>query len=105
MLFEKSTRYLRVRRLCLMMLLAFGVTGLTGCVHTQPTLKITVPESLKACLKTERPPVEGLTVGRLATYSIQQEADLQACDARREALVSIIEAANEAQKPKRWWQK
>ncbi len=48
--------------------------------------------------------MDGLTVGRLATYSIQQEADLQACDARREALVSIIEAANEAQKPKPWWQ-
>lgn len=49
--------------------------------------------------------MDGLTVGRLATYSIQQEADLQTCDARREALVSIIEAANEAQKPKRnWWE-
>jgi hypothetical protein len=47
----------------------------------------------------------GLTVGRLASYSVQQAADLELCDARRAAAVSIIEAVNKANAPKRpWWQ-
>jgi hypothetical protein len=46
----------------------------------------------------------GLTVGKLAAYSVQQAADLEICNARRAAAVSIIEAVNKAHEPKRaWW--
>jgi hypothetical protein len=46
----------------------------------------------------------GLTVGKLAAYSVQQAADLELCDARREAAISIIEAINKAHTPKKpWW--
>jgi hypothetical protein len=43
-------------------------------------------------------------VGRLAAFSVQQAADLEICDARREAALSIIDAINKANAPKRsWW--
>jgi hypothetical protein len=48
--------------------------------------------------------VIGLTVGKLASYSVQQAADLEICNARRAAAVSIIEAVNKANEPKKpWW--
>lgn len=78
--------------------------ALTACATPQPSLKVTIPDSLRECPKTDRPDVIGLTVGRLAAYSVQQEADLQICDARRAAAVSIIEAVNKANEPKKpWW--
>jgi hypothetical protein len=43
-------------------------------------------------------------VGQLAAFSVQQEGDLNKCDSRREALVSIIETINKAHAPKKpWW--
>jgi len=84
--------------------LLLGPMALTGCATTQPSMTVTVPESLKSCPKTDRPEAMGLTVGKLAAYSVQQAADLELCDARREAAISIIEAINKAHEPKKpWW--
>lgn len=74
---------------------------LTSCATPTPSLHVKVPESLRAnCASPD--PSSVSTVGDLAAHSVRQEAALQVCDAKRSALVSIIEAANEAVKKKRW---
>lgn len=42
------------------------------------------------------------TAGDVGALVIRQEAAVQVCDARREAVVSIVEGYNAATKPKRW---
>jgi hypothetical protein len=87
-----------------MTLLGFGLMVSTGCATTQPSLTVTVPESLKDCPASERPASAGLTVGRLAAFSVQQEGDLAKCRAKNAALISIIETVNKASAPKKpWW--
>lgn len=101
---ERLTPCQRVKPLCRKMLPMLGLLALTACASTQPTLTVTIPDSLRDCPRTERPDVIGLTVGKLASYSVQQAADLEVCNARRAAAVSIIEAVNKANEPKRpWW--
>jgi len=88
---------------------ALGLLACVGCTslpQTPPLLTIPVAENLrKKC-----PFAEGAdavrTVGDLAAFSIQQEAALLVCEARREALVAGIDAHNAlaaqlAQQPKR----
>ncbi|WP_284359935.1 hypothetical protein [Candidatus Phycosocius spiralis] len=63
-----------------------------------------MPETIKTCPRTERPSTDGLTIGALAAFSVQQSADLELCDARREAAISIIDTINKANAPKKpWW--
>ncbi len=101
---ERLTRSQRVKRWCQMTSLLLGALALTGCATTQPSLTVTVPESLKDCPASERPASEGLTVGRLAAFSVQQEGDLAKCRAKNAALISIIETVNKAHTPKKpWW--
>lgn len=46
------------------------------------------------------PTADVRTVGDLATWGVREEAELQSCNAKRAALVEMIDAAN----PKRgWW--
>jgi len=104
MSFVKLTPYHRAKRWFLMMLLGFGLGVSTGCASTQPSLTVTIPESLKDCPASERPASQGLTVGRLAAFSVQQEGDLAKCRAKNAALISIIETVNKAHEPKKpWW--
>lgn len=101
---ERLTPYHRAKRWFLLTWLTLGLVGLMGCTSTQAHLTVTIPESLKTCPRTDRPSIEGLTVGKLAAYSVQQAADLEVCDSRREAAISIIETINKANAPKRqWW--
>ncbi len=101
---ERLTHYPQAKRLCLMMSLLLGLMVSTGCATTQPSLTVTVPESLKDCPASERPASQGLTVGRLAAFSVQQEGDLAKCRAKNAALISIIETVNKAHAPKKpWW--
>ena len=101
---SKLRPYHPVKRWCLMMSLLLGVPALTGCATTQPSLTVTIPESLKDCPASERPASQGLTVGRLAAFSVQQEGDLAKCRAKNAALISIIETVNRAHAPKKpWW--
>lgn len=67
---------------------------LAACSSTSaPKLQIMVPSSLRATC--ERPSIEGVaTIGDLAAVSIQQEAAIDVCDARRSALVAIIDGVN-----------
>ena len=104
MSYERLTRYPQARRLFPMTSLLLGALALTGCATTQPSLTVTVPESLKDCPASERPASQGLTVGRLAAFSVQQEGDLAKCRAKNAALISIIETVNKASAPKKpWW--
>lgn len=101
---ERLTRYPQVKRLCLMTSLGFGLMVSTGCATMQPSLTVAIPESLKDCPASERPASQGLTVGRLAAFSVQQEGDLAKCRAKNAALISIIETVNKASAPKKpWW--
>jgi hypothetical protein len=43
------------------------------------------------------------TVGDLAAFSIRQEAALQTCEARRAAVVAIVDAVARITYPKSWW--
>lgn len=57
-----------------------------------------------ACPRPARP--DNPTVGRLAGFSIEQEAAIAVCDARRGAAVAILDAAESAAEPKKrrqWW--
>jgi hypothetical protein len=78
---------------------AASALALGGCqtVAVRPTL--TVPDSLRATC--ERPNPEGVaTVGDLAAYSLKQDAAIRVCDARRAAVVAIVDSAQP--KKKRW---
>lgn len=89
------------------LILGFVIVGpllLSGCAKPAPVLTIPVPQSLReACPKADPEPVK--TVGDLAAYSIQQEANLMICEARKDSAIAIIDAhADATQQPKRpWW--
>lgn len=74
--------------------------GLQACATRPTSPRTEVPASLKA--KCERPAgaEDVRTDGELATYSTLQDAALQVCDARRDALVRIIEAGQSAVGPR-----
>lgn len=104
MLSAKSMLSRQVRRLSPVMLLMLGLVVLTGCATSQPSLVVTIPNSLRDCPGSERPASAGLTVGRLAAFSVVQEGDLQKCRAKNAALIEIIESVNKANEPKKpWW--
>ena len=87
---------LRFRRLCPLLC---GL-ALTGCATANP-LTIKLPATLKEpCPRAEVGPLE--TVGDLGALVVRQEAAVKVCDARREAVVSIVEGYNAATRPKRW---
>lgn len=76
--------------------------GSQGCATSTPSLQISLPDSLKA--RCDSPdPSSVRTVGDLAGYSVQQKAALEVCNARKHAIVSIVEAFNRAVKPKTRW--
>lgn len=78
-----------------------SVLALSGCATTSPQVQITIPQTLKTpCERAEIGPLA--TVGDLGALVIRQEAALSSCDARRSALVEVIEGYNAATKPKRW---
>jgi hypothetical protein len=73
-----------------------------GCAHQPSPLTINVPDSLRS--PCERPAIEGVkTVGDLAAVSIRQEAALSVCDARKSAVIAIVDAYKAVVDPKPWW--
>lgn len=89
----------RPLRACTLLASVVSVMLVGGCqtVPVRPTL--TVPDSLRATC--ERPNPEGVsTVGDLAAYSLKQDAAIRVCDARRAAVVAIVDSAQP--KKKRW---
>lgn len=82
--------------------LLFGL-ALTGCAANPKAVAINLPSLLKEpCPRAELGPLA--TAGDVGALVIRQEAAVQVCDARREAVVSIVEGYNTAVRPKRWWQ-
>lgn len=82
-------------------LLAFLLPGLQACQTINPTIPRTeVPASLKASCERPDGKEDVKTVADLASYSIRQDAALKTCDAKRQGLVTILEAVNPAKK--RW---
>ena len=83
-----------------MRVVAIGVLALTGCATANP-VAINLPVTLKEpCPRAEVGPLE--TIGDLGALVVRQEAAVKVCDARREAVVSIVEGYNAATRPKRW---
>lgn len=81
--------------------LLFAV-ALTGCASVPEPVTIEVPQSLRA--RCEGPATEGVqTVGELAAWGIRSEAALQTCEARREAVVAIVDSHRKAVTPRPWW--
>lgn len=91
--------------LCLLTLLVLGPLALTGCAKPAPQLTIPVPESLRApCPRPDPEKVQ--TVGDLAAFSVEQEASVSICEARKDAAVAIIDAhAKVQEKPAPWWRR
>lgn len=73
----------RTLSLCLML----GAAALTGCAPKRVTL-IAPPSTLEPCVSPDPSSVTTLT--EMATHSIAQEAVIQACEAKRKALASLI---------------
>ena len=76
--------------------------GLGACATKtplRPTLNI--PASLReAC---ERPNPEGVkTIGDLAAFSLRQDAAISVCEAKRRAVVEIVDGVQVRPKRKRW---
>lgn len=88
-----------LRAVMLLSLLGFSMLGVAGCQTAKPPpLQISVPESLRA--PCEHPSPEGVqTIGQLASYSVRQDAAISSCDARRSAVVAIVDGANLIVKP------
>jgi hypothetical protein len=91
-------------RLALLLPLVPGL-ALSGCATQAPQVQINLPQSLKdPCERAEIGPLA--TVGDLGALVIRQEAAVSICDAKRDAVVSIVDAYNQSAKPKRWfWQR
>lgn len=62
-----------------------------------------MPASLRATCERPSGVDDVKTVGDLAAYSVRQDAALKVCDAKREGLVSILDAVNAPAK-RRWWE-
>lgn len=78
----------RVRKtLFLLMCLPLGALALTGCA-LKPRIVVEVPLILKEPCEAKRREV--VTIGDLAAYSVDQETALQTCEAKRKALVDIL---------------
>ena len=76
--------------------------GVTACAHSPASLKVQIPEALKAECKV--PPGDDVkTVGDLASHDLRTAAELKVCDAKRSALVSILDAVNGALAPRKRW--
>lgn len=90
-------------RLTLILSLACGVS-LTGCASVPAPLTITLPDSLRTpCQSADHSTLS--TLGDLAALAIRQEAALQVCEARRSAVVEIVDSHTAIVAPKRkWWQ-
>ena len=107
-----------------MLLLSLTLTSLAlaGCVKPPPPVLIPVPETLRSACAG--PSTEGVqqaservrvateadreaamlaALKALASFSLDQEAALVACDARRAEAVGLIDRRNEQVTPKPWW--
>lgn len=75
---------------------------LSGCATLAKHPTIPVPDTFRqAC---ERPDPQNVqTIGDLASFSLQQNAAITVCDAKREGLLDIIDATNKASGARRWW--
>lgn len=80
-------------------LVGLAALALTACQTIAPRpATLILPESLRS--PCERPdPSKVSTVGDLAGFSLKQDAAISICDARRKAVVEIVDAANP--KPRR----
>lgn len=98
----------------LTMFLATGLLASTGCATKPPALVpgqlvIPVADSLREpCPRPTRP--QAPTVGDLAAFSVNQEASISVCEARKDAAVAVIDAHNDMTqqlakdlRPKHWW--
>lgn len=93
---QKSRRPWGLGRWCLLMLAALGVMLSSGCATVRPTppapVTITPPPALTERCTGPELPADPITVGDVMSFSVAQEAALVTCEARRAALVAIIEA-------------
>ena len=93
-----------------------GLLASTACAPIQATssatqLQIPVAASLRQpCPRPDRPTAPD--VGALAAFSVRQEGAESVCEARKDAAVGVIDAANSilaqvaAQlRPKPWWER
>lgn len=71
--------------------LLLGGLVLSGCAR--PPVTIPIAESLRQPCKGPPIPNDPVTVSDLAAFSVEQEGALQACEAKRSALVQTVDAA------------
>ena len=65
-------------------------------------MTINVPPILReSCPRADVGPLE--TVGDLGALALRQEAALSVCNARREAVVAIVDAHRQTVTPRPWW--
>ena len=69
------------------LLASVALLALTACA----TRTVVIPETLRECNMPTRPSAQNLTVGQLATFSLEQEAALQACNQKLKEVTSLIE--------------
>lgn len=89
----RLTRFLKVFFLA-------GPLVLAGCATAPQSSKILLPDAFRQpCVG---PATDGvLTIGDLAAFSLRQEAELQACEAKRAGIVDLVDKGQKPLKP--WW--
>ena len=96
-----SLHQVRPRRLIQLSAIAFAVS-LSGCASPK-ALTINIPPTLREpCARAE---ISALgTVGDLGGLIVRQEAAVAVCEARRAAVVAIVDAHAEVTKPRKWFE-
>ena len=84
-----------------LMFSTLGAVGLTACGTVTPQAQLNIPSLLREhCPLANK--VGVTSIGDLGSFSVRQDEATINCDARRAAVVEMIDKAQE--KPKRkWW--
>ena len=97
-----SLHQVRPRRLIQLSAIAFAVS-LSGCASPK-AVTINIPPTLREpCARADLTALG--TVGDLGALVVRQEAAVAVCDARRSAVVAIVDSYAQVTKPKPWWKR
>ena len=78
-----------------------SVLLLTACATVPKPVTINIPQVLREpCSRAE---IKAATIGDLGATIVRQEAAVAVCDARRGALVAIVDAHAQTVRPRPWW--
>ncbi len=98
---DKSSKRRGLMRLSMASVALPSALLLQACAGQTPAPQVRVPQSFREACVGPVSPMRTQADGD--TFMVQQEAALKVCDAKRAALVEIIDGANVAVRPRKRW--